>query len=62
MLISTSLVPRPAPAFGCTKEHGGPVMGPHVSDIEGRKVVEIKDLIERGPSGVQNSNKRQGTR
>ena len=41
-LHHTSLVPRPARHFGCTKERGGPGMFPHVRDVEGsyRKVVE----------------------
>ena len=37
-------------------------MFPHVRDVEGRKVVHRKDLIERGRTGAQNSKKSEGTR
>ena len=44
--------PGPHVAFGCTKEHGGPGMLPHVRDVEGRK-----DFIECERSEAQNNKK-----
>ena len=41
--------------FGLHKERGGPGIFSHVRDVEGRKV--IKELIERGYTGAQNSKK-----